>query len=145
MPYGLSAQEIEWVSDGYRMFREGDPAFMDRFAPDAEFSFPETLPAGGNYSGPFEAMEFWTTIGELFEAPDPSPEEFLRVEDRVVVLGTWWGRSRPTGEEVTARFIHVLRVGDKDAPLTEQQYISMDLFIDTAAILHSLGQPPDTR
>ena len=49
MPYGLSAEEIEWVREGYRMFREGDPAFMERCAPDTRFSIPTTLPAGGTY------------------------------------------------------------------------------------------------
>jgi hypothetical protein len=88
MPYGLSADEIEWLREGYRMFREGDPAFMERYAPDASFSFPRTLPAGGTYNSPFEAMEYWTTVGELFENPHPEPEEFMRVEDRVSVLGT---------------------------------------------------------
>ena len=93
MPYGLSEAEIEWVREGYRMFRDGDPAFMDRYEPDAEFIFPATLPSGGTYAGPWEAMEFWTTVGELFENPYPDPEEFLRVEDRLIVFGTWRARS----------------------------------------------------
>ena len=64
MSYGLSDAEIEWVREGYRMFREGDPAFMDRYEPDAPIIIPESLPKGGTYAGPWEAMEFWTTIGD---------------------------------------------------------------------------------
>ena len=73
MPYGLSPEEIEWVREGYRMFREGDPAFMERYAPDARFSIPATLPAGGTYEGPFEAMEYFTTLAEQFEGASPAP------------------------------------------------------------------------
>jgi ketosteroid isomerase-like protein len=138
MPYGLSAKEIEWIREGYRMFRDGDPAFMDRYAPDARFSFPTTLPAGGTYEGPFEAMEYFTTIGEQFEGASPTPEEFLRVDDRVIVYGTFRGRSRQTGEEIEARFIHSLRMSGEGATLPEQKIVSFELFTDTAAILRAL-------
>ncbi len=140
MPYGLSPEEIEWVRESYRMFREGDPAFMERFAPDARFSFPTTLPAGGTYEGPFEAMEYFTTIGELFEPASPTPEEFLRVEDRLSVFGTFRGRSRQTGEEIALHFMHSLRMSGEGATLTEQKIVSFELFIDTAAVLRALGR-----
>ena len=140
MPYGLSPEEIEWVREGYRMFREGDPAFMERYAPDARFSFPTTLPAGGTYKGPFEAMEYFTTIGELFEGASPTPEEFLRIEDRLIVFGTFQGRSRQTGEEIALRFMHSLRMSGEGATLTEQKIVSFELFMDTAAVLRALGR-----
>ena len=46
MSYGLSAEEIEWVREGYRMFVEGDPAFMERYAPDASSASPRRCPQG---------------------------------------------------------------------------------------------------
>ena len=138
MPYGLSAEEAEWVRAAYRMFRERDPAFMERYAPDARITAPPTLPAGGTYDGPFEALEFWNTIGELFEDPRAEPENLLRSEDRLVVLGTWSGRSRETGKEVKTPFVHTMRMDGAGADLTEQRIISFELFIDTAAILDSL-------
>ncbi len=140
MPYGLSAEEIEWIREGYRMFREGDPAFMERYAPDARFSIPTTLPAGGIYESPFEAMEYFTTLAEQFEDASPTPEEFLRVEDRLIVFGTFQGRSRQTGEELAARFMHSLRMSGEGATLTEQNVVSFELFIDTAAVLRALGR-----
>src|SRR5262249_12667489 len=124
MPYGLSAAEIEWIREGYRMFREGDPAFMERYAPDARFSIPTTLPAGGTYQGPFEAMEYYRTIGEQFEDASPAPVELLRVEDCLIVFGTFRGRSRETGEEIAARFLHLLRMNGDGATLTEQKIVS---------------------
>lgn len=141
MPYGLTEEEIEWVREGYRMFREGDPAFMDRFEPDARVTIPESLPAGGVYAGTWEAMEFWTTVGELIENPFPDPEEFLRVEDRLIVFGTWRGRSVQTGEEVALRFIHSQRLNGDGATLMDQKIVSIELFVDTAAFLQAIGQP----
>ena len=140
MPYGLNAEEIEWIREGYRMFREGDPAFMERYAPDARFSFPATLPAGDAYEGPFEAMEYFTTVAELFEDASPTPEEFLRVEDWLIVYGTFRGRSRPTGEEIATRFVHSLRMSGEGATPSEQKIVSFELFIDTAAVLRALGR-----
>ena len=140
MPYGLSAEEVEWFREGYRMFREGDPAFMERYAPDARFSFPATLPAGGTYEGPFEAMEYFTTVGELFESASPVPEEFLLAADWLIVYGTFRGRSRQTGEEIATRFMHSLRMSGEGATLTEQKIVSFELFIDTAVVLRALGR-----
>jgi ketosteroid isomerase-like protein len=142
MSYGLSSEEIEWIRDGYRMFREGDPAFMDRFAPDAECRFPVTLPAGGTYDSPFEALEFWTTMSEVFDSPYADPEEFLRVGDRLVVLGTWRARSRQTGEEIAARFVHVYGLSGDEASAIDQKAVSFEVLADTAALLQSLGNPP---
>ena len=106
MPYGLSSEEIEWIREGYRMFREGDPAFMERYAPDARFSIPTTLPAGGTYEGPFEAMEYFTTLAEQFEGASPTPEEFLRIEDYLIVYGTFRGaRARPGKRSLRASCI----------------------------------------
>jgi len=134
MPYGLSTEEVEWLRDGYRMFREGDPAFMDRFAADAEITLPETAAGGGTFANPLEALEVTATIGELFDDPHPDPEEFLRVEDRVIVIGTWRARSRQSGEKITARFVHLMRYGDADAPVNEQQAVSWENVIDTGAM-----------
>lgn len=142
MSYGLNSEEVEWLREGVRMFREGDPAFLDRFAPDAKFSFPATLPAGGTYDTPLDALEFWNTIGELFDDPYPDPEEFLRVEDRLIVVGTWRAYSRQSGEEITARVVWAYRLSGKGGPLMDQKAISHEVFGDTAAILQALGSSP---
>lgn len=142
MSCGLSSEEIEWIREGYRLFREGDPSFMDRYAPDAKFHFPATLPAGGTYDSPFEALEFWTTMSEVFDSPYPDPEDFLRVGDRLVVLGTWRARSRQTGEEITARFVHIYRLSGDEGPVMDQKVVSFEALADTAALLQSLGNAP---
>jgi ketosteroid isomerase-like protein len=142
MLYGLSAEEIEWLRDGYRMFREADPAFVDRFATDAKMIIPKTVPGGGTFDSPLEWLESTATIGELFDDPHPDPEEFLRVGDRVIVIGTWRARSHQSGEKVTARFVHLLRLSDADAPVSDQQAVSFENVADTAAVLQALGPAP---
>jgi ketosteroid isomerase-like protein len=138
MPYGLSEAEIEWLREGYRMFREGDPAFMDRYDADAKIIIPASLPAGGIYAGPWEAMEFWTTVAELVEDPYPDPEEFMRVADRVIMFGTWRARTRDAGEEIALRIVHSFRMSD--APLMDTKTISAEFFVDTAAFLQAIGR-----
>jgi ketosteroid isomerase-like protein len=145
MSYGLSSEEVEWIREGYRMFREGDPAFLDRYAPDARFDFPATLPAGGTYYNPVDALEFPTTMGELFDAPYPDPEEFLRADDRLIVVGTWRARSRQSGEEIAIRFIHVYRLSGGEGPLMDQKIVSFEVLSDTAAMLQSLDSPGPSR
>jgi ketosteroid isomerase-like protein len=135
----VSPEEVEYVREGYRLFAEGDPAFLDRYAHDATISVPETLPQGGTYASPFEALEFWTTSGELFEGARPEPEEFIRDGDRLVVLGRFHGRSRATGQEVAIPFVHVLRLTGADGPVSDHKYTRLDVFIDTAALLAALG------
>jgi hypothetical protein len=70
----LSKAEIEWIREGYRMFGEGDPAFLDRYEGEATMVFPKSLPKGRVYRSPLEAIEFWNTMDELFEDAHPEPE-----------------------------------------------------------------------
>ena len=138
MAFGLSPEEIEWIREGYRMFREGDPSYLDRAAPDARYEFPATLPSGGVYESPVDALEFLTTAAELFEAPNPDPEDFVRVEDRLIVFGTWRARSRKSGEKIATRFVHSYRLSGGDGPVSDQKIVSFEAFMDTAAVLGSL-------
>jgi ketosteroid isomerase-like protein len=136
----LSQADIDDVREGYQLFQEGDPAFLDRFTPDATLVFPKTLPKGGTYDSPLGALEFWNNIGELFEDPHSEPEEFIRDGDRLVVLGSFHGRARATGKETTARFAHVIGLSGAAGPLSEHRFASFELIVDTAAALAALGQ-----
>jgi ketosteroid isomerase-like protein len=141
----LSQEDIDHIREGYRLFEDGDPAFLDRFTPDAALVFPETLPKGGTYASPWEALEYFNTIGELFEAPHPEPEEFIRDGDRVVALGHFHGRSRATSEQVVIRFAHVYRLTGVEGPVSQQRYTAFELFIDTAAVVAAITRTPGHR
>ncbi len=71
VPGSLSQDEIEHIREGYRLFTEGEPAFLDVYTPDATLVVPERLPKGRSYASPIEALEFWNNIGELFEDAHP--------------------------------------------------------------------------
>jgi ketosteroid isomerase-like protein len=137
----LSREDIDHIREGYQLFESGDPAFLDRFARDATLVFPETLPKGGTYSGPWDAMEFWNNIGELFEDAHPEPEEFIRDGGRLVVLGHFHGRARATGAQVAIRFAQVFGLTDAEGPVDGQRYRSFELIIDTAAVLSAISGP----
>jgi hypothetical protein len=77
VPGSLSQEDIDYIREGYRLFKDGDPAFLDRFTPDAALVFPETLPKGGIYGSPWDALEYFNTMGDLFEDPLAEPEELL--------------------------------------------------------------------
>jgi ketosteroid isomerase-like protein len=136
---GLSQEGLDYTRDGYRLFAAGDPAFLDRYEPDATIIIPASLPHGGTYSSPLEALEFWNSIPELFENPSPEPEEFIRDGRRLIVLGYFRGRARASGDEVRIRFAHVWGLPDPERPLTEQRYASFELIADTAAFLAAVG------
>jgi uncharacterized protein len=136
----LSQEDIEYICEGYRLFAERDPAFLDRYEPDATVVFPESLPKGGTYGSPLEALEFWNKIGELFEDAHPEPEEFIRDGDRLVVLGHFHGRSRATGGQVAIRFAHVFGLTDAEGPLSQQRFTSFELIGDTAALLAAITE-----
>jgi hypothetical protein len=74
MSANLTVEDIEYLREGYRLFREHNPAFMDRFASNATFVFPTTLPAGGTYEGPWEALEFTATVSDRVDDPILSPK-----------------------------------------------------------------------
>jgi len=138
VPGSLSHEDIDYIREGYRLFGDGDPAFLDRFTPDATLVFPETLPKGGTYGSPWEALEFWNTIGELFEDPRPEPEEFIRDGDRLVVLGHFHGRARATGERVAIRFAHVVRLRGVEGPLSQRRWAALELLVDTGSVLAAI-------
>ena len=139
MSANLTPEDVEYLREGYRLFRDHEPAFMDRFAPDATFAYPTTLPAGGIYVGPWEVLEFTTTVSDSVDDPHPQPEEFIRDGDRLVVLGHFHGRSRATCEQVAIRFAHVARLTAAEGPLSGQRYAAFELLVDTAAVVAAIN------
>jgi ketosteroid isomerase-like protein len=140
VPGGLSQDDVDQIREGYELFRQGDPAFLDRFDPDATILIPESLPKGGIYRSPLEALEYFNNIGELFEDANPEPEEFIRDGDRLVVLGRFHGRSRATGEQISVRFAHVYGLTSAEERMSEQKYTSFELIGDTASVLAALAE-----
>jgi uncharacterized protein len=126
---------VELSRDGYRMFRENDPAFLDRLDPEIEWHVPDTLPGGGDLHGHWEVLAFLDTTSKLWEDAYPEPEEFLPAGDTLVVLGTWRARARATGVLVEVPFAHVHQFRDG-------KLVYFRNYIDAAKALRSLEAAP---
>src|SRR5439155_26936449 len=109
MSANLTLEDIGYLREGYRLFREHDPAFMERFAPDATFVFPTTLPAGGTYKGPWEALELMTAVSDRIDDPHPEPEALIRDGDRLVMLRSWHAVLATKRRQMPVRPGHVMR------------------------------------
>jgi ketosteroid isomerase-like protein len=128
---GEVEEEIRRLSEEtYRMFRDGDPGFLERLDPDIDWHVTDTLPEGGDLHGVTAVMDYLEAFDEDFEGK-PDPEEFIELGDRVLVLGTWRGRARETGVQVEARFAHLGRWRDG-------RLLEFRVYIDSAKLLRAL-------
>jgi ketosteroid isomerase-like protein len=76
---------------------------------------------GGDHEGPVDMItEVWGRIASLYDM-HVDPIEYLPVDDeRVVVLGRYWGQARDGGSSVDAAFAHVITTrGDRVAALQQ--------------------------
>lgn len=76
---------------------------------------------GGEHRGRTAMLsEVWGPISAIYDV-HVDPAEFLIVDDeRVVVLGRYWGPARDGGTSVDAAFAHVITTrGDRIAALTQ--------------------------
>jgi ketosteroid isomerase-like protein len=76
---------------------------------------------GGDHEGPVDMITgVWGRIASLYDV-HVDPIEYLPVDDeRVVVLGRYWGPARDGGSSVDAAFAHVITTrGDRIAQLQQ--------------------------
>jgi uncharacterized protein len=76
---------------------------------------------GGEHQGPADMITgVWGCIDSLYDV-HVDPVEYLLVDDqRVVVLGRYWGEARDGGSSVDAAFAHVITTrGDRVASLQQ--------------------------
>jgi uncharacterized protein len=76
---------------------------------------------GGDHRGPVDMITgVWGHIATIYDM-HVDPLEYLRVDDeRVVVLGRYWGPARDGGSAVDAAFAHIITTrGDRIAALQQ--------------------------
>jgi hypothetical protein len=139
MSANRTSEDIEYLREGYRLFREHDPGYMDRFSPDAIVVLPTTLPTGGTYESPWDALEFTTTASELVDDPHPEPEEFIRDGDRALMFGTWHAVVASSGRRIAVRVAHVFTLSG-EGPLAGRKATSFELICDTASFAAALAE-----
>jgi ketosteroid isomerase-like protein len=76
---------------------------------------------GGEHRGPVDMITgVWARIASVYDM-HVDPRDYLRVDDeRVVVLGRYWGPARDGGAAVDAAFAHIITTrGDRIAALEQ--------------------------
>ena len=96
----------------YRLARERDPEFLSVIDPAVEWHAPQTSFGGGELHGHMELLAFLEEVGNHFDDTYAEPEEFLPSGETLIVLGTWQGRDKATGELARTPFAHVQRFRD---------------------------------
>jgi uncharacterized protein len=110
----MSEENISFVRGLYEAFARGDvPTVLAGFDENIEWNESEGMPYGGIYHSPAEVAEnVFAPIPDDFDDFDVTPEQILADGDRVVVLLTYTGTSKATGNELRMPAAHVWKVRD---------------------------------
>jgi ketosteroid isomerase-like protein len=129
----VAAEDVQRLREVYEAFDRGDAdAFVGLLAHDIEWRVPEVLPWGGARHGHDGVRTYLDLLREHVSGGWGTPEEFLDVGDRVVVLGRFTGTARASGREFETPFVHVWT--SSDGVPTRLVH-----FVDTAVVLEALG------
>jgi ketosteroid isomerase-like protein len=123
------AQVIESV---YAAFNRGDIAYIvNQVAPNATWRQPDTLPWGGDYTGPQGAQDFFAKLTATVRTLAFEPKDTIAAGNDVFSFGDYEAASVKTGKTARARWAFRWRVeGSK--------IVMFDSYIDTAALLAAL-------
>jgi hypothetical protein len=117
------------VTEGYRLFQNGDIAGMMAYASDdAEWigSDAEAVPFAGSFHGKAEVARFFAELGAAMQPTRFVIKDVIAENDKVAVLGeaTWMVKS--TGRDYDSTWVHVFTIRDGKFTRVEALY-------DTAA------------
>jgi uncharacterized protein len=101
---------------------------------DIVWDATDALAHTGVYHGHAGVSEYIAGLSGAWDEYELSPEQFVESGDggQVMVLGTVTGRLASNGQEVEARFAHVLRVDDG-------KVAELKVCLDRAAALRQMG------
>jgi ketosteroid isomerase-like protein len=121
----------------YEGFGRGDiDAVLSVMDPDIEWDATDALAHTGVYHGHEGVTEYIQSLSGVWQEFDLRPEQFTESGDgaHVMVLGSVRGRLTANGQEVEARFAHVLQLDD-DAKVTR-----LKVCLDREAALREMPQ-----
>ena len=104
------------------------PALLRLCAADAEFRYPAEgrLAYGGRWQGHDQIVRFLEAHDDEEEILDFAVREVLGREGRLVALGTFRGRAKPTGRIWETDFVHAITARDG-------RVLRFEAYFDTAA------------
>ena len=113
----MADTDADLVRQGFEALRNGDfEDLLPLIHPEFELTTPPTLAAEPDtYRGPAGMRRYFESFYEAMDRVTFEPDEFIEVEDRVVVPSTLRARGRSTGIETEQRVIQVWQVKDGKA------------------------------
>jgi ketosteroid isomerase-like protein len=113
----MRESNLELVRQGFQALRDGDfEDLLPLIHPEFELTTPPALAAEPDtYRGPEGLRRYFESFYEAMDRVTFEPDEFIEVEDRVVVPSTLRTRGRTTGIETEQRVVQVWQVKDGKA------------------------------
>ena len=128
----MSAEDVQRLREVYDAFdRDDADVLVGLLAHDIEWRVPEVLPWGGTRHGPDGVRTCLDLLREHVAGGWGTPEEFLDVGGRVVVLGRFAGMARATGRDFETPSVDVWTCRD-GVPT------GLVHFVDTAIVLEAV-------
>jgi ketosteroid isomerase-like protein len=103
------------VQQAYENFKSGNiQALLDLFSEDIQWHLPEmeNVPFAGRRQGREQVRQFFANLADSQEVKHFELKEFIAQGDKVVALGYYLWRVKPTGREFAADWAHVWTVRD---------------------------------
>lgn len=131
----MSEQEnVQIVKEAYAAFTRGDiPAILNALTDDVVWFLPgptDIVPVAGERRGREQVGQFFSTLDENQEALQFEPQEFIAQGEKVVVLGHYRWRIKPTGRVFASEWVHVFTLRDG-------KVVGFHEYYDTAAIVEA--------
>jgi uncharacterized protein len=131
----MPEHDIRAVQRIYAAINRGDVEELAAdVAHDIEWSLPDYVPWGGTSHGPDGIRAFAEVFQTHVDGNWADPDDFLAIDNRIVVLGRLRGKGRATGQEFEVGFAHVWTLTDGVAS-------HLRAFYDTTPVLAALGEP----
>jgi ketosteroid isomerase-like protein len=91
----------------------GDPDVVrPLLASDVRWEVVEGFPYSDVYVGPDGVFDFFTNLFGDFDDWRTEPSELFETGDRIIAIGTYSGRAKPTDRRFKAKFAHVWTLRD---------------------------------
>jgi uncharacterized protein len=118
------------IQTAYECFGRGDvPGILTTLTDDVTWHVApvENAPYTGTRHGKAGAADFFATMAASEDTLKFEPREFIAQDDKVVVVGHYEGKAKPSGRVYETYFIHVFT-------LQAGQIVSFREYTDTAAV-----------
>jgi ketosteroid isomerase-like protein len=109
----MPGPNLELARRAYSAFAAKDhDAVLALAHPEVEYEFADSVADDNICRGPEEVRQLWRQLEEIFAHWESRPEEFIELEDRVLVLARESGVGRASGLRFDQKLAHLLTFED---------------------------------